>query len=76
MTTCADRRGPAFENRPAHKSPAFGPMRKSTISGDVVGEVRESGFRDLVRTSLGSGGAFFDVSVARLEGVSVENAAR
>ena len=49
-TSCADRRGPAFEGRPAHKSPDFGPTRKSAISGDIVGEIRKSGFRDLVRT--------------------------
>ena len=44
-------RGPAFESRPAHKSPDFGSTRKSAISGDVVGEIRKSGFRDLVRIS-------------------------
>ena len=44
-------RGPAFESRPAHKSPDFGPTRKSPISGDFVGEIRKSGFRDLVGTS-------------------------
>ena len=51
LTTCADRRGPAFESRPAHMSPDFGPMQKSAISGDIVGEIRKSGFRDLVRNS-------------------------
>ena len=46
----AGRRGPAFESRPAHKSPDFGPIRKSSVSGEIVGEIRKSGFRDLVRT--------------------------
>ena len=68
LTTCADRRGPAFEHPPARKSPDFGPVRKYAISGDIVGDARESGFRDLVRTSWGglldSGSAFRDVSVA------------
>ena len=50
-TACADRRGPAFESRPAHKSPDFGKTRKSAISGDVVEGIRKSGFRDLGRTS-------------------------
>ena len=68
LTTRADRRGPAFESRPAPKSPDFWPMRKSAISGDIVGEIRKSGIRDLARISwgdlLGSGGACSDVSVA------------
>ena len=73
LTNCADRRGPASESRPAHKSPDFGPTRRSAISGDTVGEIRKSGFRDPVRMScggglLGSGGAFCDVSVARCTG--------
>ena len=43
--------GPAFERRPAHKSPDFGPTRKSAISGDIVEEIRKAGLPDLVRTS-------------------------
>ena len=67
---CGDRRASAFESRPANKSPDFGPPRKSAISGDV-GEIRKSGFRDLVGNSRGGGilvpgGAFSDVSAARL----------
>ena len=50
-TNCADRRGAAFESRPAHKSPDFGLARKSAVSGEIVGEIRKSGFRDLVRNS-------------------------
>ena len=69
MTDCADRRGSAFESRPARKSPDFGLARNSAISGDAAGEIRKSGFRDLVRNSWGGlldpGGAFSDVSVAR-----------
>ena len=65
--------GPAFESCPAHRSPDFGPTRKSAISGDTVGEIRRSGFRDLVGTSWGgwlldSGGAFSDVSDACFRG--------
>ena len=56
LTTCADQRGPAFGNRPARRSPDFGPTRKYAISGDIVGGIRESGFRDLVRNSWGRGG--------------------
>ena len=55
LPDCADRRAPAFESRPAHKSPDFGPTRKSAISGDIVGGIRKSGFRDLVRMSYGGG---------------------
>ena len=47
----AGRRGPAFGSRPAHKSPDFGPIRKSSVSGEIVGEIRKSGFRDPVRMS-------------------------
>ena len=53
MTDCADRRRPAVESRPAHTSPNFGPTRKSAISGYIVGEIRESGFRGPVRMSYG-----------------------
>ena len=53
LTNCADRRGPAFEGRLAEKSPDFGPTRKSAISGNIVGEIRKSGFRGLVRMSWG-----------------------
>ena len=53
LTNCADRRGSAFGSRPARKSPDFWPTRKSAIFGDIVGEIRKSGFRDLVRNSLG-----------------------
>ena len=53
LTTCADRRGRAFESRPAHKSPDFAATQKSAISGDIVGDVRKSGFRELVRMSCG-----------------------
>ena len=49
------RRGPAFEGLPAHKLPDFGPTRKSATPGEIVGEIRKSGFRDLVRTSYGGG---------------------
>ena len=51
LTNCAERRGYASESRPAHKSPDFGPTRKSAVSGEIVGEIRKSGFRDLVRNS-------------------------
>ena len=51
LTDCADRRGIAFESRLAHKSPDFGLTRKSAVSGEIVGEIRKSGFRDLVRNS-------------------------
>ena len=44
-------RGSKFESRPAHKSPDFGLARKSAVSGEIVGEIRKSGFRDLVRNS-------------------------
>ena len=50
-TDCAGRRGSVFEGRPAHKSPDFWPTRKSAIAGDIVGEFRKSGFRDIVRIS-------------------------
>ena len=53
LTNCADRRGPAFESRPAHTSPDFGPMRKSANPGDIAGGNRKSGSRDIVRTSWG-----------------------
>ena len=43
LTNCSDRRGPALERRPVRNSPNFGPTRKSAISGDTVGEIRESG---------------------------------
>ena len=49
MANCADRRGSAFESRAAHKSPDFGPMRKSAIAGDIVGRGRKSGFLVPVR---------------------------
>ena len=70
MTNCADRRGPAFESRPDHKSAGCALTRKSAISGEIVREIRRSGFRDLVAKShvgglLDSGGAFSAVSVAR-----------
>ena len=73
LTTCADRRGPAFGRRPAHTSPDFVPMRKSSISGEVVGDAWKSGLRDLVRMSYGrglldSGGARSDVLAARFSG--------
>ena len=67
LTTCADRRGPAFESRPARKPPDFGPARKSASSGDTARGIWKSGSRDLDRTSWGgfSDGAFSEVSVAR-----------
>ena len=43
--------GVALESPPAHRSPDFGPTRKSAISGDILEEIRKSGFRDLVRNS-------------------------
>ena len=65
-TNCADRRGPAFEGRPDHKSPDFEPTRKSSTSGYIVGEIRKSGSRrDVIEDS---GGAFSDVSIARFTG--------
>ena len=81
MADCADRLGPAFGSRPAQKSPDFGPARKSGISGDVVEEIRKSGFRDLGRKSYGgslldSGCAFSDVSVARFTGRSGDDGVR
>ena len=68
LADCADRRGSAFEGRPAHKSPDCGLTRKSAVSGEIVGEIRKSGFRGPVRNSYGgglldSGGASPDVSV-------------
>ena len=73
LTNCADRREPAFESRPAHKSPDFGPTRISAISRGIVGGIRKSGSRDLVRASRGgglldSGGACSDVSAPRFTG--------
>ena len=68
LTVCADRRGSVFESHPARESPDFGPTRKSAISGDIVEEIRKSGFRDLVRMS--KGGVYW-VPVARFRGVSV-----
>ena len=49
LTNCANRRRPAFESRPAHTSPDSGPTRKSAVSGNTVGEIRKSGFRDIAR---------------------------
>ena len=54
-----------FEGRPAHKSPDFGPIRKSSVSGEIVGEIRNSGSRQDV---MDSGDAFFGVSAARFRG--------
>ena len=69
LTNRANWRGPAFEGRPAHKSPDSGPTQQSAISGDAAGGIRKSGFRDLARAPywgglLDSGGAFSGVSVA------------
>ena len=64
LTTCAGRRGPASESRPAHRSPDFGPMRKSTISGDTVGGIS------------GSGNCFPTSPSRVLQGVSSENGVR
>ena len=71
LTNCAERRGSAFQIRPARKTPDFWPTRISAISGDIAGETRKSGFQDLDRNLRGgggllhSGGASPDVSVAR-----------
>ena len=42
LASCADRRGPAVESRPGHKSPDFGLTRESAISGDIGRGVRNS----------------------------------
>ena len=51
LANCADRRGAMFESRPAHKSPDSWLTRKSAISGEIVGDIRKSGFRGLVGKS-------------------------
>ena len=51
LTTFAARWWYASESRPAHRSPDLGPTRKFAIPGDLSGEIRKSGFRDLVRAS-------------------------
>ena len=51
LTNCAERRGYASESRPARKSPGFGLTRKSAVSGEIVGDIRESGFWDHVWNS-------------------------
>ena len=61
LSDCADPREPAFESRLAHKSPDVGPTRKSGVSGGGVGEIRKSGFRDVVRGSWG----VYQISAAR-----------
>ena len=50
---CANRRGSVFGSGLARKSLDFGPTPKSVISGDILGDIRKSGFRDLVRMSYG-----------------------
>ena len=55
LAICADRRGPALESRPAHESLDFGPTRTSALSGDSVGRIRKSEFRDLVENSSWGG---------------------
>ena len=56
MTNCADRRGLAFESRPARKSPDFGLTPISAISGDIAGG---SGARDFGISSGCHGGAYW-----------------
>ena len=78
LTNRPDRRGSAFESRPARKSPDFGPTRKSAVPGDIVGDARYSGFRAHVRMSLWESIGFqrrvFPTSPSRgLEGASGEN---
>ena len=56
LTNCADRRGLAFESRPARKSPDFGLTPISAISGDIAGG---SGARDFGISSGCHGGAYW-----------------
>ena len=64
MTTRADRLGSAFDCCPARRLPDFGLTRKSAISGDIVRDIRNSGFRDLVENSCG--GVSSGIPAARL----------